>query len=250
MLARFITPLSSVLVLLALWAGLAAVLNSRYLPMPTDVFAVFIKELSSGALLHHLGATFLRVIGAFIIAITIGTALGIALGRNAKANLFFDPWLILALNIPALVVIVFCYLWLGLNEVAAVTAVALNKIPNTTIIIREGTRALDRDLDEVAQIYHITGWKKFKSFYWPQLEPYLASAFRSGLALIWKIVLIVELIGRSSGVGFQINLYFGQFDLSRILVYSLSFMSIVMLIEAGMIKPWERRARLWRGEQT
>jgi NitT/TauT family transport system permease protein len=76
----------------------------------------------------------------------------------------------------------------------------------------------------------------------------MAASVRSGLALIWKIVLIVELIGRSNGIGFQINLFFGQFDLARILVYTLSFMAVVFTIEALAIKPWETRARAWRGE--
>ena len=41
----------------------------------------------------------------------------------------------------------------------------------------------------------------------------LAAAARSGLALIWKIVLVVELIGRSSGVGFEIELNFQNFEI-------------------------------------
>lgn len=248
MLRHVITPVFSTLFLLALWAALAALLHSRYLPAPTEVVATFASELSSGALLFHVGNTFLRVAGAFILAMTIGTAIGLALGRNTKANLFFDPWLIFALNIPALVTIIFCYLWIGLNETAAITAVALNKIPNTAITIREGARALDPALDDVARILRKSGWNKFRHFIWPQLEPYMAASVRSGLALIWKIVLIVEVLGRSNGVGFQINLSFAQFDLARILVYALSFMGIVAFIETCAIKPWEKRAREWRGE--
>ena len=34
----------------------------------------------------------------------------------------------------ALVLIVLCYLWIGLNETAAILAVTLNKIPNADII--------------------------------------------------------------------------------------------------------------------
>ena len=242
------TPILSILSLAAIWAGLAALLHSRYLPTPFDGYIAFVSELSSGALPYHIGATFLRVFGAFVLAITFGTAIGLGLGRNIKANHFLDPWLILALNIPALVIIIFCYLWIGINEAAAVTAVALNKIPNTAITIREGARAIDPALDDVADLYHYRGYQKFKHFIWPQIEPYMAASVRNGLALIWKIVLIVELIGRSNGVGFQINVYFAQFDLARILVYSLSFMAIVMLIENIFIKRWERHARHWRGE--
>jgi NitT/TauT family transport system permease protein len=248
MLRSPLLPLISSIALILLWAALAYSLQSRYLPTPFDVASAFVTELASSALFFHLGATCLRVIGAFCLALLFGTALGFALGRSPKANLIFDPWLIFALNLPALVIIVFCYLWLGLTETAAIIAVALNKIPNTAVTMREGARALDPSLDEVATIYGYTGWKKFIHFTLPQLEPFLAAAIRNGLALIWKIVLVVELIGRSNGVGFQINFYFAQFDLARIMVYTLSFMVIIGLVEAFIIKPWETRARFWRGD--
>ncbi len=241
-------PVLSALALVALWALLAWALESRYLPSPVEVWTVFLSELQSGELLRHLLATMLRVLAAFIIAMIIGTAIGLFLGRKPAANAFFDPWLILALNIPALVTIVFCYLWIGLTEAAAVTAVALNKIPNVAVTLREGARALDPQLDDVSRIYRLTTRQRFTSVIWPQLEPFIAGAVRSGLAIIWKIVLVVELLGRSNGVGFQINLFFGNFDLPRILAYALSFTFIVMLVETCLVKPWERHARIWRGK--
>ena len=241
-------PFLSICLLILLWWGGALLVQSRYLPSPLDVARAFVSELTSGALLFHLGITLLRVISAFSIALLIGTAIGLALGRSSVINQFFDPWLIFALNLPALVVIVFCYLWFGLTEAAAITAVALNKIPNTAITMREGRRALDPKLDDVSFIYRYTGWRKLIHLTLPQLEPYLAATIRNGLALIWKIVLVVELLGRSNGVGFQINLFFSQFDLARILVYALSFMAIIGLIEGLIIKPWQRYARAWRGE--
>ena len=75
------------------------------------------------------------------------------MGRSRAVDRFCDPWLIVLLNLPALVVIVLAYIWVGLNEVAAVGAVALNKLPNTAATVREGARALDRDLDEMAEVF-------------------------------------------------------------------------------------------------
>ena len=80
----------------------------------------------------------------------------------------------------------------------------------------------------------------------PQLYPYLAGAARSGLALIWKIVLVVELLGRSNGVGFQLGVYFQLFDVAGILAYALSFIVVVQLIEWGVLQPLERRVSQWR----
>ena len=53
-----------------------------------------------------------------------------------------DPWVIAMLNLPALVIIVLAYIWGGLTETAAISAVALNKLPNATVTMREGARAL------------------------------------------------------------------------------------------------------------
>jgi NitT/TauT family transport system permease protein len=243
---RFLWSLVSIAFLIALWWGAAALLGLRNLPSPAEVLGLLIEEARSGELLFHLMATLGRVAASFIIAMVIGTAIGIALGRRPRANRFFDPWLILGLNMPALVTIVLCYVWFGLTEVAAILAVALNKIPNVAVTLREGARALEPGFDDVAKIYRFGFAKRMQAVILPQLEPYLAAAVRTGLALVWKIVLVVELLGRSNGVGFQIQLYFQNFDIGRILAYALAFIAIIQAIEWGLIRPWEKRLRRWR----
>jgi NitT/TauT family transport system permease protein len=71
-------------------------------------------------------------------------------------------------------------------------------------------------------------------------------ATRSGLALIWKIVLVVELLGRSDGVGFQLHLAFQVFDVATILAYSIAFISVVQFIEWFILQPLDRRASRWQ----
>ena len=57
---------------------------------------------------------------------------------------------------------------------------------------------------------------------------------------------VVELLGRSDGVGFQIELYFQLFDVTRILAYTIAFIGVVQLIEWGLLQPLERRMTRWR----
>ena len=150
------------------------------------------------------------------------------------------------LNLPALVVIVLMYVWFGLTEAAAVGAVTLNKLPTTAVVVREGTRALDRDLAEMARSFRMRRWTRLRHVVLPQLYPYVFAAARSGLAIIWKIVLVVELLGRSNGVGFQIQVYFQLFDVTQILAYTLAFILVVQAIEWAVLQPMERRATRWR----
>lgn len=243
-----LVPLLSLTALVVLWIVAAALTNdAQILPSPAALGAPFLQELRSGQLLYHLGQTLVRVIWAFALAMSLGLALGLVMGRFPSVNRWLDPWLVVFLNLPALVLIVLCYLWIGLNETAAIIAVTLNKVPNVTTVIREGARALDPDLDALARVYRMSPGAKLRHIYLPQLAPFIAAAARSGLAVIWKIVLVVEFLGRSDGIGFQIHLFFQLFDVGMVLIYALSFIAVMLAAEWLLLQPWERRVRRWRG---
>lgn len=236
----------SLLALVAIWQGLAVLAHSHTLPTPYAVAIVLWQAIVSGQLPYHLGMTLLRLVGSFSIAMLLGSAIGIVLGRHQKLNAFFDNWLVVFLNIPALVSIILCYVWLGLDEAAAILAVVINKLPNVVVTIREGTRALDQDLLEMARCYGLGKRKTLCHVIWPQLHPFVMAATRSGLALIWKIILVVELLGRSNGMGYQLHLYFQLFDVASILAYTIAFVVVMQLIELLILKPLDQSAQRWR----
>ena len=237
----------SILGLVAFWAALAwAAGDPRVFPGPDEVAPRLWTELTSGALLYHVGVTLGRVALAFVLAMSLGMALGLLMGRSRLVDRWLDPWLVAFLNLPALVVIVLCYLWIGLNEVAAIAAVAINKIPLVAAMLREGARALDPALDAMARVFAMSRAARLRHVVTPQLAPHVASAARAGLALIWKIVLVVEFLGRSNGVGFQIHLAFQLFDVGLVLTYALAFVVVMLAIEMLLLQPLEARARAWR----
>ncbi|QFS84982.1 Putative aliphatic sulfonates transport permease protein SsuC (plasmid) [Roseivivax sp. THAF197b] len=243
---RAVTSLSLV-GLLALWMGAAALTaDASVLPQPYALIDPLRAELASGELLYHLGRTLIRVAWAFTLAMVLGIALGLVMGRSERVNQWLDPWLVVFLNLPALVLIVLCYLWIGLNETAAIVAVVLNKVPNVATMIREGARSTSPELDAMARVYRLSPLTRLRHVTLPQLAPFIAGAARSGVAVIWKIVLVVEFLGRSSGVGFQIHLYFQLFDVAMVLVYALSFICVMLVVEWALLQPWERRVRRWR----
>ncbi|WP_106745011.1 ABC transporter permease [Yoonia maritima] len=237
----------SLLGLLGFWflvAWIAA--DPMVLPMPQELFSPLWAELRSGELLFHLGRTLIRVIWAFTLSMSLGLALGLVMGLLPRVDRWLDPWLVVFLNLPALVLIVLCYLWIGLNETAAIIAVTLNKIPNVTTIIREGARSIDPNLKAMAQVFRMRKQSVLQHVILPQLAPFIAGAARSGIAVIWKIVLVVEFLGRSNGIGFQIHLYFQLFDVRLVLVYAMSFITVMLLVEWLILQPWEKRVRRWR----
>ena len=244
-------PLVSVLSVagfLLVWFIAAEIAQSRLLPGPGAVLEYIYRETVHGDLLTELGITLWRVVASFIVAMVIGSVIGLAMGQMPALNRALDPWLIVLLNLPALVIIILAYVWFGLNEAAAIGAVALNKIPNVVVTLREGARALDPGLDEMARAYRLSPWSKLRNVTLPQLQPYFAAASRSGLSLIWKIVLVVELLGRPNGVGFELHLNFQLFNVTAILGYTLAFVAVMLAIEYLLVQPIERHSTRWRNK--
>ena len=244
------TPVVTVISLAGLvvfWWMLALIkADPEVLPTPLDVAGIALGEAQSGELGFHVAATMLRVAAAFLLAMVVGCVLGVLLGLRPRLDRWADPWVVVFLNLPALVVIVLCYLWIGLNEVAAIAAVALNKTAMVLVTMREGVRTLDRSISDMARVYRLSRAQVLVHVWLPQLAPYLSTAARNGLAIIWKIVLVVEFLGRSNGVGFQVHLYFQLFETGYVLAYSLSFIALMLLIEYALVQPFERRTRAWR----
>lgn len=239
-----LTSLSGLIALWALAAWIGA--DQTVLPGPVEVWTLILSESASGELPKHLIATFRRVALAFTLAMGFGVIIGIAFGTSDRLNQWFGPWLVVLLNVPALVVIVLCYLWIGLNELAAITAVAVNKTAMVAVTIREGVHAMNPKLSEMAQSFHMGKMARLRHVILPQLWPFVASSTRNGLAIIWKIVLVVEFLGRSDGVGFQIHLYFQLFETAYVLAYALSFVGLMLVLEYAVINVIERRALRWR----
>nr|WP_283949482.1 ABC transporter permease subunit [Limobrevibacterium gyesilva] len=228
------------------WIGARLAASPQFLPSPAQVLRVAWTALLDGDMPRDIGATLLRVVVAFGVSMAAGSVAGYFAGRSARANALMDPWLTIALNLPVLVVVILVYIWVGLNEVAAVLAVAIVKAPTVMVTVREGARALDPALEEVAFVYRLPRLRRLRWIILPQLAPYLAAAGRGGLSVTWKIVLVVELLGRPNGVGFALNLFFQNFNVAGILAYGLVFAVIMLVVEAALLQPWEQRANAWR----
>ncbi len=98
-------------------------------PSPVTVFERMAALSANGKLWPHIFVTLQSLIAAFTIAMIVGSVIGILLGKFPKADKFFDAWLTLFLNLPAIVIITLCLIWGGMNQWSIITAVALNKIP-------------------------------------------------------------------------------------------------------------------------
>jgi NitT/TauT family transport system permease protein len=242
--------LLSVPLLLLVWQVLAMILTNRLFPTPVEV-AFHLYELAvSGPLLADLVRTLLRAAVAFVVSMALGTLIGIAIGRMQVLDRLFSAWLVVGLNLPAIVIAIVLYIWLGLTEFALVLAVVLNKTPLVIATIREGVRSFSRDFEELGRAFRMPLLRRLRLIFVPQLMPFVLAAARTGLSLIWKIVLVFEVLGSDGGVGYRVAVLFQFFDMRGILAYTTAFILVVLAFEYGVMRPLERRVLRWRWDRT
>lgn len=229
-----------------LWQSISILVNTDVFPSVVDILRSFFDHLLNKELIHHVSITLQRVFIAFIIAMIIGVFFGIIMGLFPRIDSSLDIFLIIGLNMPALVTIIICYIWFGLTDFSAILAVVINKVPIIIVNIREGVKSIDKKYLDLASIYEIQKKDVIQKICLPQIYPYLMATTRLTISLVWKIVLVIELLGRSDGVGFQIALFFQDFDITSIFAYSFTFISIVILIEKIFLNPIEVKMRKWR----
>lgn len=218
----------------------------RILPGPGPTFEFVAREWNRGTLTLHLWATTNRVLIGFAAAMVAGVFLGVLTGVNRRADQFLSAWVIAGLSVPRLVLFVVAYLVLGLNDRAAIIALTLTILPTVVVQVREGTLALDRKLIEMASAYRRSRLRILRQVVLPQLMPYIIGTGRTTLSLAWKMVILAELTGRTTGVGYQISFYFQMFNMTGILAYGFTMMVLLAVVDIVIMGGLQRWAFRWR----
>jgi NitT/TauT family transport system permease protein len=176
----------------------------------------------------------------------LGTALGLIMGLSRKAELAFGYLIPLALTIPTLLAVFLCVMWFGFSEAGGLFAVIMTVTPFVTVNMLAGTKALDKELIDMARAFKANRRLLIRKVLIWQLMPYIFSAFRYAFGMTWKIVALAETFGLKHGIGYMFFFWFGQFNMTQMLAWITVFVILMLILEHGVFAVLERRAFAWR----
>lgn len=200
----------------------------------------------SGAAWTQIGTTLGRIALGLVFGFAIALAVGLASARNRFARGFFEPALLLGLTVPGLVWALLCVIWFGLSLKTSVVAIALGIAPALAVSIAQGIEAVDPQLIEAAHVYRLKFWVRLRALWLPAILPFLMSGMRLAFSLAWKVVVLVEVFGLSSGVGYALNTAFISQNVAAVLAWTIAFSVVVAAIEYGLFQTVERRLTRWK----
>ncbi|MCH7915882.1 MAG: ABC transporter permease [Deltaproteobacteria bacterium] len=242
----FLPGLLTIVISILLWKGVSLFFLPVFLPGPLVLLDRVILVYGDPASYIVVWQTLSRIFVGLIISMLIGTAIGLSMGLQRNVEAFLDSWIMVLLTFPAICWAFLSVLWFGLSDIGPVLTIVLIVFPFVTMNVWEGTKAMEKDLINMARVYKAKRYLTLRKVLIPQLMPYLFSSMRIALSLSWKIALVGEAFAVGSGVGQKLIYYFEDTRVDMMLAWGISFMIVMVLIDLFVFRTWERRTFAWR----
>ncbi len=231
---------------LVFWQAISLLFLEVFLPGPLVLLDRMITVYGDPASFLVVWKTLVRIFQGLVICMIIGTALGLAMGLERNIEAFFDSWIMVLLTFPAVCWAFLSVLWFGLSDIGPILTVVLIVFPFVTMNIWEGTKAVEKELVDMATVYKANRYLMVRKVLIPQLMPFIFSALRIALSLSWKIVLVGEAFGVGSGVGQKLIYWFEDTRVDMMLAWGVSFMIFMVAVDLVVFRLWEKRTFAWR----
>ena len=216
------------------------------LPGPTRMWEALQIITGNGDLWGNLGITFWRVAVGFVFATLVGLPFGIVLGANRRAGDFFEPVIPVLNTVSSAIWAIFAIIWFGISNATTIFVVFMTAMPLIITNVWQGTRTVNADFIELAQVLRMPDWKVMTKIYLPTILPYFFSGARLAFGFGWRVSLVAETIGSSSGVGYRLRQAADLIRTDQVFAWTLTLVIMMATIEMGMLKPLESYLFRWK----
>ena len=206
--------------------------NSILLVGPIQAGQAFLENIARPDFWNIVLHSFGRIGLGFLTALLTGIILGAFAYRFKLIEVFLEPLMTVIKSVPVVSFVVLLLIWFGAANLSFFISF-LVVLPNIYVNTIAGLRNTDRDLIQMAKVFHIGGLNSFFYIYRPALMPYLMSALKISLGMSWKSGVAAEIIGLPQ-YSLGERLYMSKVYLDTAGLFSWTF--IIILLSFGFEK--------------
>jgi NitT/TauT family transport system permease protein len=233
-------------VIVAVW-WLASLRAPHFvLPGPPRVYDAFMVILKNGDLWHNLAITLGRVVTGFLLATAVGVPLGILFGAKRRLGAFFEPILPILNTVSSAIWAIFAIIWFGISEGTIIFVVFMTAMPLIITNVWQGTRTVNADFIELAHVLRMPPLKVMVKIYLPTIMPYFFSGARLAFGFGWRVSLVAETLGASSGVGYRLRQAADLIQTDQVFAWTITLITMMAILEMGVLRPLENHLFRWK----
>ncbi|MCS7143368.1 MAG: ABC transporter permease subunit [Aigarchaeota archaeon] len=193
----------------------------------------------------HLISTLYRVLIGLVVAFSVGFILGILMGIFRRVESRVIPLVHFINGIPALSWILIIIIWLAETEARIITILMMINLPIFVYNTLDGVKGIPREPYTMVYSFRPTRRQLFMKLILPSVIPNVLTAWKAAIGLSVRVVLIAELVGATTGIGYMMFVNQSTFNMGGIIAWTLVLVGIALMLEY-VIGRAESRFLGWR----
>ncbi|HWU61272.1 MAG TPA: ABC transporter permease [Ensifer sp.] len=230
--------------LLLLWLVVSNGSTSIYFPPLADIGATLVRELFVGDLGRNLLLSLYNLAVGLVIAIVLGVAFGLIIGRAEKFRRVVSPTLNFLRAVPPAAIVPIIIIALGVGAAPKIFVIALGCFWPILLNTIDGVRGTSPALLETARAYRIPSHLFVFRVSLPAALPQIMAGIRVALAVGLVLMVISEFFGADAGIGFYITDASTRFAIQETWAGTL-LVGVMGYVLSSLFLQIERRLLYW-----
>ncbi|MDQ0390305.1 ABC transporter permease [Labrys monachus] len=244
-LAAALDPLrlAGLVLVVAIWEGLAAAAPPIILPSPLAVAARLWNDFLDAPSLAYYGVanpnlcdnliyTMENVALAVAVGAALGTVAGLVSARFGLVRAVVDPIMMTAGTVPILIAAPFLLIWFGVGRLSAVCLVIFYVVVILYLFAQRAASNLNPIYEDFARTLGATPRRIVVDLLIPATIPEILGGLRIALAGAWGLEAVAELLGSQEGVGKVLEVLAGATDTEGIMANLLMLGLVAVIVDA------------------
>lgn len=238
--------LAAILFWLILWQILAGIVNNPILLVsPIKVVQTFWGMIKEPKFIQAVLGSLTRIVTGAFLGLIAGWLLALVSFKIETIRTLLHPVIILMKSVPVASFVVLLLIWWG-SSFLAVAICFIVVMPIIYINILEGLENTDKELLEMAKVFHVSNRGKYSMIYRPAMAPFLKSGLELSLGMCWKSGVAAEVIGTPvHSIGGQLYLSKIYLDTAGVLAWTVTIIILSVCMEKGvlyLVGKWQNKA--------
>jgi ABC-type nitrate/sulfonate/bicarbonate transport system permease component len=203
----------------------------------------FIKMAREGTLFWDTFLTLYRILQGIIGGFIFGSLLGILMGTIRKTENYVIPIVNFIMGIPALSWTLIVILWFRGTETRIFALMLAVSFPVFTHSILDAIKGISKDLMEMTLAFRPTKGQVLRMLIVPSIIPHVLTAWKVTIGFAVRVVIVAELVGASTGVGFRMLQQQSLLNMSGVLAWTLvlvlsglAMQSVISILESRLLR--------------
>lgn len=207
-LVGILAPVAGILLALGAWALVTEVIAAPGSMLaqfaPAEAARALWTMLTSGTLLDHAAASVWRLAVGLTLAVVVGVLIGLAIGSSRLVELTSRPVVMFLRMVSPLSWAPVAIGLFGVGDSPVIALVFATAVWPVVLSTTDGVRRIDPQHLRVARLLDATHWEQVRSVVWPSIQPALLGGIRLAIGIGWVVLVPAEMLGVTSGLGYEI----------------------------------------------